>query len=267
MKDVAWDATEHLSFDEVERASDPFKLLFKLLDELYQYEDLIEVPSRCDEFFSEFYRLKGEEMQAYIIRHRNLLKRMSEVSVDIPPLLSGWHLLTRAGVPRWTHVQIKSMCAGDLEYEKVAKALVRMFGGDHKPNARDLGRVQQANNKDDVLYEEDDSEWYEEFEEGYAAEEWYDDEAFEYGEIEDDEIPEELEEAMELTDEAYVSYIESRKRMKELALSRGFYPVVALGPDFEKGSHRSPKGEGKSGKGKGKSGFGKGKGKGKSKGG
>ena len=267
LKDVAWDATEHLSFDEVERASDPFKLLFKLLDELYQYEDLIEVPSRCDEFFSEFYRLKGEEMQAYIIRHRNLLKRMSEVSVDIPPLLSGWHLLTRAGVPRWTHVQIKSMCAGDLEYEKVAKALVRMFGGDHKPNARDFGRVQQANNKDDVLYEEDDSEWYEEFEEGYAAEEWYEDEAFEYGEIEDDEIPEELEEAMELTDEAYVSYIESRKRMKELALSRGFYPVVALGPDFEKGSQRSPKGEGKSGKGKGKSGFGKGKGKGKSKGG
>ena len=78
LKDVAWDATEHLSFDEVERASDPFKLLFKLLDELYQYEDLIEVPSRCDEFFSEFYRLKGEEMQAYIIRHRNLLKRMSK---------------------------------------------------------------------------------------------------------------------------------------------------------------------------------------------
>ena len=36
---------------------------------------------------------------------------------------------------------------------------------------------------------------------------------------------------MELTDEAHVSYIESRRKMKELALSRGFYPVVALGPD------------------------------------
>ena len=159
LKDVAWDATEHLSFDEVEKASDPFKLLFELLDELYQYEDLIEVPSRCDEFFLEFYRQKGEEMQAYLNRHPNLLKRTSEVSVDIPPLLSGWHLLTRAGVPRWTHVLIKSMCAGDLEYEKVGRALVRMFGGDHKPSARDLGRALPASNaKDDVLCEEEEDE-------------------------------------------------------------------------------------------------------------
>lgn len=85
LRDVAWDATEQLNFDDVEGAPKPFKTVFCLLDKLYQYEDLIEAPSRCDEFFSEFSRTKGDEMQAYLIRHRTLLKRMKEVNVDVPP--------------------------------------------------------------------------------------------------------------------------------------------------------------------------------------
>ena len=150
LRDVAWDATQQLSFDEVERSDAPFKL------DLYQYEDLIEVPSRCDEFFSEFQRNKGEELQAYLIRHRTLQKRMREVNVDVPPLLSGWHLLTRAGVLRWTHVQLKAMCGGDMDYEKVSKALIRMFGGDHRPNARDLGRTSPSNAKEENYYQEEE---------------------------------------------------------------------------------------------------------------
>ena len=88
-------------------------------------------------------------------------------------------------------------------------------------------------------------------------------EAFEY-EKDDDTIPEELEESIDQADEAYVSCVESRKRMFELALSRGFYPVVALGPDFERSGSRFPKGDGK---GKWKSGGGKGKSEGTGKGG
>ena len=251
LKDVAWDATEQLSFDEVERSDAPFRLVFRLLDDLYQYEGLIEVPSRCDEFFSEFQRNKGEEL----IPHRTLLKRMKEVNVEVPPLLSGWHLLTRAGVPRWTHVQLKAMCGGDMDYEKVSKALVRMFGGDHRPNARDLGRAVPSNAKEENYYEEEDEIWYEEEE----WDDWFEDEVYE-AEDEEEDVPEELEEAMDQADEAYASYIESRKRMKELALSRGFYPIVALGPEAEKGAYRSLKGEGKN-KGKGKSSPYKGKGK------
>ena len=216
LRDVAWDATEQLDFNAIESAPTPFRALYF---ELYQYEDLIEVPSRCDEFFSEFSRNKGEELQAYLIRHKTLLKRMREVNVEVPPLLSGWHLLTRAGVPRWTHVQIKAMCAGDLEYDKVGKALIRMFGGDHRPNARDLVRSSANNPKEETYYEEDEEDWREEYwAEDYGADaDWYEEENF--YEEEDDEVPEELEEAMEMTDEAYVSYVESRKRMKELALS------------------------------------------------
>ena len=62
-----------------------------------------------------------------MIRHRTVLKRMQEGNVEVPLFLSGWHLLTRAGVPSWTHVQIKSMYAGDLDYDKVEKVLDTWF--------------------------------------------------------------------------------------------------------------------------------------------
>ena len=40
-----------------------------MLDGLFKYEDVVEVPNRCEDFFQDFSRTKGEEMQAYLIRH------------------------------------------------------------------------------------------------------------------------------------------------------------------------------------------------------
>lgn len=119
LSDAAWEATEQLDFEEKR----PFRPLLALLDGLYQYEDVVEVPNRCEEFFQDFSRTKGEEMQAYLIRHATMMKKMKEIHVEIPELLAGWHLLTRAGVPKWTHVQVKALCGGDLKYDKVNKAL------------------------------------------------------------------------------------------------------------------------------------------------
>ena len=42
-----------------------------------------------------------------------------------------------------------------------------------------------------------------------------------------------MESAADQVEDAYVSYVESRRRMRELALSRGFYPIVALGPEVQ----------------------------------
>eukprot|EP00913_Durusdinium_trenchii_P004613 g4282.t1 len=118
----------------------------------------------------------NEEMQAYLVRHRTMMTKMNEVKVQVPNLLAGWHLMTRSGVPKWTHVQIKALCQGKLEYEKVQKALMKMFGGDHKPNAKDL----RVAGKDDAFFEEeweayDDDEAYE-LAEDY---EWQEEEAYE----------------------------------------------------------------------------------------
>ena len=260
-RDVVWEAAEQLDLDTIELEENPFKPLFTLLDQIFQREDLIEVPNRCEEFFAEFNREKGEEMQAYLMRHRTLMKKMKEVGVEIPKLLGGWHLLSRSGIPRWMFVQIKTMCNGELEYERVAKALLRVFGGDHKPNAKDLAR----HGKDDAFFEdeieEDEEVWYEEECQDDWAEEQYVDEGDEA--YYEEEIPEDVEEALDETEDAFVNYMESRRRMRELALSRGFYPVVAIGPEAGGKSYGKGKG-GSKGKGKGKSkGGSKGKGKGK----
>ena len=73
-------------------------------------------------------------------------------------LLGAWHLLSRSGIPRWMFIEHN--CG--LEYERVAKALLRVFGGDRKLNAKDLAR----HGKDDAFYEdvveEDEGVWNEE---------------------------------------------------------------------------------------------------------
>ena len=44
----------------------------------------------------------------------------------------------------------------------------------------------------------------------------------------EEEIPQDLDEATLAVEDAYINYLDSRKEMRELALSRGFYPVVAV---------------------------------------
>ena len=79
---------------------------------------------------------------------------------------------------------------------------------------------------------------------------------------EEEEIPEELESCADQVEETFVNYLDSRKRMKELALARGFYPVMAIQPEFTENSNGGKSdSERKRGKGKGKQNKGKGKGK------
>ena len=66
-----------------------------------------------------------------------MMKKIKEVKVEIPKLLAGWHLMTRAGVPKWTHVQIEALYNADLEYDKMSSALMRIFRADRKPNPKD----------------------------------------------------------------------------------------------------------------------------------
>ena len=72
--------------------------------------------------------------------------------------------------------------------------------------------------------------------------------------VDEKEIPPELEKLWHETEEAMVSYTQSRNKMTEFARARGFYPVVAMMPgDFAKEPFRKGKGKSKgNGKGKGK---------------
>ena len=126
LQDVAWDAAESIDYDDIELESDPFKPIKKVLDVLFQHEEEVELPERCQEFFEQFSPDKGQELQPYLVRHQTLLKKLKDLKAEIPPALAGWHALTRAG---WKHPQVKALCGGDLNVQNVAKAMT--------PNARD----------------------------------------------------------------------------------------------------------------------------------
>ncbi len=74
--------------------------------------------------------------------------------------------------------------------------------------------------------------------------------------LDDDEVPEELDEAYDVAEEAFVIWQDARKKMNELARTRGFYPVEASTPQSQvpvaaqRQTHTKPKG----GKSKGKGG-------------
>ena len=262
----AWDATKHLDLAVVE-SSGGFQAILSALDKLYQYDDTVEAPARCAEYFEKFARRNDETLNEYEVREREVRTRLKDVGVIVPEIVAGWIVLSRAGIPHWQEPNVRAICRGKLTPEGVHDALKQLFGGDHKPERRDARRaVQRAGAKGGDAYAAEDwndEDWY--------GDEWYDDEEAYYEDdedyLEEDEIPEELDEAFEACEEAMATWQEARSKMNELARARGFYPVVALTPHghVPVGARvSSSKGKGKKGggkNGKGKKGGGKSSGK------
>ena len=147
-------------------------------------------------------------------------------------------VVQRAAVPEWQIPVVKANVGNSLRVDPLFETLKLMFGADSMPHARDLGRVRNrlpsanrsATSRADAHWaEDDDADYYYDEEEGY----WEEEEEY----VEDDrdppedEYPAELLEAETCCDEALVAYHDARRKMKEIALSRGFYPIVALTPE------------------------------------
>jgi len=281
----AWVACEECDLDRIDSA-EAFDELRLHLDALFRYTPQVELPNRCDSFFSEFCRAPKETLNAYLLRHQQARAKLREAGLEIPDQLAGWHLMSRSAIPKWQEPNLKALCANDMSVSKVSEGLKTMFGGDAVAHPRDVQRVKRANKagKDggDAFYAtEDQSAW--EDNAAYDYEDGYDEEAYEtydydgYEEepyeayYEEDEVPEDLERAADECEEALTSYHEARKKMRELATARGFYPVVALAAEADlppaRAQRAQPAGKGR-GKGKCKAsgadpGRAKGKGKGK----
>ena len=61
---TAWDACEEINLDELETPR-AFDVLMEALDKLYRYDENVEQPNRCEEFFNTFCRKKSETLQEY----------------------------------------------------------------------------------------------------------------------------------------------------------------------------------------------------------
>ena len=142
-----------------------------------------------------------------------------------------------------------------------------MLRGDHKPNAKDLFRSTGGNENAYAINDYEEADYYEETDD-YQDEFWWEDDAYHtehYAEDDSlvDDDASEVEQAVEQMEDAHINYVDSRRKMKEIAPSRGFFPVVAVPPsDFGSDLGKSY-GKGKA-KGNGRS---KGKGRGQGKGG
>ena len=238
---LAWNACEEMDLDLLDRST-AFDAILARLDTPFQYDEDDEKPARIEELVSQFNRLKNETLRDYILRFENLQARLSEVKLVMPDELMGYFLLFRAGIPKHQVPNIKSHTGKKLSKDAVQKALFEMFGPDSKPAHRDLGRHGKDTENvdyfedngayyedsysiddyseyqnDDIFYGEEDSYEYD----SYYGEEFYDDDSYYEDSYEASEVPPELDAAADASEEAYANWIETRKKMKEMALSRG----------------------------------------------
>ena len=150
------------------------------------------------------------------------------------------------------------MCFGDLQVDKVSEALMKIFGPDHVPNHKDIVRATKnlghTTGQEDVHYIQeygnsesfpeqfdmsyDDGSWEDEYDEySYAEDAYYADEfwdesyedgayEYEYDDQAEEEVVPELEEAADKTEEAYMGYLEARKRCAKLPTHEAFTPSL-----------------------------------------
>ena len=281
----AWRLVEDFDIALAEKDT-AFSDILKLLDKHFQYDDRVQLPSDFDAYFG-LSRRQGQTLLSYVSDHEDQLKKLDRHGVKLPESVQGWHLLRKCNLSREQR-QLVNLRAPTLEKGKVIEALYLIFGQDHKasiqPDRRHFGKSkgrgyvaadEETHYQDDF---DDGGDWpsedgYYEIDETYGMyDDWFpddpdfDQEAIYYQNGDDDgatvdgsEIP-----WVEEYDQVYAAYLDARKRFSDLRLSRGFFPVVALGDPAAgnlspgvlspPGSPSSKGGKGKTKKGKGKGG-------------
>ena len=272
---------ESMDYERLE-TEEPFKVVLDLLDTGFKYAPEIEIPGRCVNFFHSFFRGKDEMLERYVVRHATELKLLEDLGCQLPEQLRLWHFLSRGGFCETTWPAIRGLMGADHTLSKTVKAVQKMFGAESYPDVKELEKLrktlvqkiegivvakprfttarmmQRMRMPGGPIY---DGDYYDEWDDTWWANDEDEDYAYEAYEDGGEEIPDELEQMADQTDELLVTWLESRKKMAEYAKSHGFYPVVAIPPEvsssFSGGGGKSAgkgKGKGKRGKSSGKKG-------------
>ena len=122
LRGEAWMVTETIDLNELETIN-AFEVLRREIDMLYRYEPEVEMPSRCEDFFNTFCREAGETLNTYIARRARARTRLNEAGVPLPDKLAGWHLMSRAAIPRWQEPTLRAHCRNVLTVRNVTEAL------------------------------------------------------------------------------------------------------------------------------------------------
>ena len=224
-----WDALEQIDEDSFD-APDIFDRIWRVLDFMYKYDGDVEQPQLFEKL-NEFGRLKGETLSNYKVRAEKLVRELKITGCELPPSLVGHIFLSRSGVPRWQIPTVRAHVGACADLDSIYARLKLMFGAESVASNKELANMSRAPLRKAEAYLADE-DWEADEDDAYYEEE---DEAEEdaYYEAEDgeDDYPEDLAQAEADYDDALISYQEARQRMRDVANSRGFYPIVALGPD------------------------------------
>ena len=293
---VSWKQVEH-NVESFIEDKDGFDKVLAVLDKAFKYDDRVEMPRALEKFFYTMGRRGDQTLMAYCADHREALRQLEKHGITIPDNVVGWLLLRRSGLTLEQKQLIQSR-EPSLAADKIEENMYFLLGQDYKGRAGDdrkwvKGRDRHAHRGHlwrprtsygyaaEELYEADD---FEEPDDAYFDDEAYiqeDDDPSSYGADSWEEVSMAEEEAHYAgqdgdegeqdpdLEEAYATYLDARRQFANLRAARGFYPIVALGPDATTSSSGSqyprPPSSGGGSKGKSKSkgrAGGKGKGRG-----
>lgn len=111
------------------------------LDRSYRYDNQMQGPVRCEECVEKFQRPPGETLNGYGVRERDSRERLKDAGILSPDEESAWVVLSRPGIPHYQEPNVRALCGGKLSPEKVVKALKESYGGDYRPEKRDVSRA------------------------------------------------------------------------------------------------------------------------------
>ena len=246
---TAWDVIEHI--DVLAYSPDGDKTfegenglvakIFKELDAAFRYDKKTEMPNSFENFFFKGGRRPRESLLEYFTRVQKLTRSVKEHGIELPDEIQGWLLLRRAGLKKDDRLMIMSRM-NDMKIDTVTQALTFTYGqdavldhtrpkGSGKGHAYYVEDFSEENDTEPTL--DDDFEPFHEVDEEdvhYLYDEDFDADQSYYQTPGDDCF------SVDEYDEVYANYVDARKRMNDLRLARGFYPVVALGPDGQSSS-------------------------------
>ena len=178
----AWRLVEDFDVSKAEE-DNAFQDLMKLLDQHFEYDSRVQLPSDFDGYFN-LSRRAGQTLLSFVTEHDELNRRLEKHNVTLPDAVQGWHLLRKANLTR-EQKQLITLRAPRLEKKKVIEALYLVLGQDFKAGGHHHGadrrgfhghrsfkqRGYVAQDEDALEYEYDDGEWSVDYGDG-AYYEW-----------------------------------------------------------------------------------------------
>ena len=166
----AWRLVEDFDVSKAEE-DNAFQDLMKLLDQHFEYDSRVQLPSDFDGYFN-LSRRAGQTLLSFVTEHDELNRRLEKHNVTLPDAVQGWHLLRKANLTR-EQKQLITLRAPQLEKKKVIEAMYLVLGQDFKAGGHHHGadrrgfhghrsfkqRGYVAQDEDAPEYEYDDGEW------------------------------------------------------------------------------------------------------------